>query len=144
MRVFGWFVALSLGCSTVALGQRPGCTEKQAQHAEEEIGQLRTWDSLYRSFLRYHNCDDGSIAEGYDDVVSLKLLLGNWDTLPRLATLLDSDKHFKSFVFRHISLTALGADDLKKLKAKAVHNCPEGRADLCRDIRLRVVKLERE
>lgn len=144
MRVFGCVVALSLLCSSAALGQRPGCTQKQANRAEEETGDIRSWDSLYRSFLRYHNCDDGAIAEGYDDVVSLKLLLGKWNTVPQLAALLDKDKHFKSFVLEHISLTALDTDDLKKLKAKAVHNCPAGQAELCNDIRRRVVKLEHE
>lgn len=144
MRAFRWIVALSLVCGAVALAQTPGCTAEQARRADEEADHLRSWDSLYHSFLRYQNCDDGSIAEGYDDVVSLKLLMAKWNTLPQLAALLDKDKHFRAFVLKHISLTALSGDDLKQLKAKAVHHCPAGQTELCRAIRHRVVELEQE
>jgi len=137
-------MALSLFCSAVALAQRPGCTAEQARRADEEASHLQSWDSLYRSFLRFQNCDDGSIAEGYDDVVSLKLLIGKWDTLPQLGALMGKDKHFRAFVLKHISLTALSADDLKLLKVNAVHHCPAGQKEICNDIRRTVVKLEQE
>jgi hypothetical protein len=67
-----------------------------------------------------------------------RLLLDHWDTLPQLAVLLKKNKRVKTFALRHVSLTALDTNDLKKVGTKAVQHCPVGQDDLCKDLRRRV------
>src|SRR6516162_926836 len=48
------------------------CTLDQSNQAEQTIGGLSTWDQVFVSFKYYKQCDDGAVAEGYDDkIVSL-------------------------------------------------------------------------
>ena len=81
--------------------------------AEEETDKLQTWGALYQSYRRHADCDDGAVAEGYDEVVA-RLLRDHWDPLPQFAVLFEKDQRFKTFVLRHVSLTSLDTNDLKK------------------------------
>jgi hypothetical protein len=124
-------------CCQVAIAQRPLCSQDQQAKAIEETAKLQTWGALYQSYRRYADCDDGAVAEGYDEVVA-RLLRDHWDTLPEFAVLLKKDKRFKSFAFRHVSLTSLDMNDLKKVGTEAVAHCPIGQDELCRDLHRRV------
>ena len=124
-------------CCQIAVGQRPLCSQYQQAKAEEETDRLQTWGALYQSYLRYAHCDDGAVAEGYDEVVA-RLLRDHWDTLPQFAVLLTKDKRFETFALRHVSLTSLDTNDLKKVGAKAMQHCPIGQDNLCKDLRRRV------
>jgi hypothetical protein len=105
--------------------------------AEEETDKLQTWGALYQSYRRHADCDDGAVAEGYDEVVA-RLLRDHWDTLPQFAVLFEKDQRFKAFVLRHVSLTSLDTNDLKKVGTNAVEHCPIGQDNLCKDLRRRV------
>ncbi len=130
--VLGFSVVL---CWQTALAQRKLCTDAQEDQAEREAAKLRTWDALYHSYRRYAHCDDGAIAEGYDESVA-RILLDHWDLLSRLAILSEKDKQFKSFVLRHVGVTTtLGTSEAKKLRIKAALHCPVGQSQLCADLR---------
>lgn len=125
-------------CCQIAVGQWPSCSQDQQAKAEEETDKLQTWGALYQSYRRYAHCDDGAVAEGYDEVVA-RLLRDHWDTLPQFGVLLKKDKRFKTFALRHVSLTSLDTNDLKNIGAKAVQHCPIGQDNLCKGLRRRVV-----
>ena len=124
-------------CCQIAVGQRPSCSQNQQAKAEEETEKLQTWGALYQSYRRYAHCDDGAVAEGYDEVVA-RLLRDHWDTLPQFGVLLKKDKRFKTFALRHVSLTSLDTNDLNKVVTKSVQHCPIGQDNLCKDLRRRV------
>lgn len=120
-------------CCQIPLAQRPSCSQDRQATAEEETDKLQTWGALYQSYRRFADCDDGAVAEGYDEVVA-RLLRDRWDMLPQFAVLLKKDQRFKTFVLRHVSLTSLDISDLKKVGAKAVQQCPIGQDSLCKDL----------
>ena len=124
-------------CCQIAVAQRPSCSQDRQTKAEEEINKLETWGALYQSYRHYAHCDDGAVAEEYDEVVA-RLLRDHWDTLPEFAVLLKKDQRFKTFALRHVSLTSLDTNDLKKVGTNAVEHCPIPQDSLCKDLHRRV------
>jgi hypothetical protein len=108
------------------------CTQAEAMQALDESDRLRDWDELYRSFQRFAQCDDGAIAEGYDDTIE-KLLVGQWDRIDQFVTLGKSNEPFRIFVLKHINalITAEGAETITR---NARSSCPRGDQELCRII----------
>jgi len=133
MRVLGFVLALCLFSCNGAYGQRPGCTAKQGLRAEYETDNLKGWDSLYIWYVRYHNCDEGAIAEGYAEAVA-RLMVDHWSTLPKFPTLYKSSPKFRTFVLKHIDAT-LAMNDLERIRKNAIGGCPANMAKDCRDIR---------
>jgi len=60
------FALLLLFCDSgsVAAKTTPPCTRAQANKAEAEADQLKGWNAVYLSFLRYAPCDDGPLQRG--------------------------------------------------------------------------------
>ena len=106
------------------------CTTQEAMQAEESTDHLNDWNDNYDSFGRFSQCDDGGIAEGYSDAVS-KLLADDWNQFPDLVRLAATDKHFQSFVLRHVDET-IPAERLKKVAQNANSRCLAHAARLCR------------
>jgi hypothetical protein len=107
------------------------CTETEIKEAQKEADQLSDWDSVYRSFKRFANCDEGGIAEAYSDSVG-RLLARDWkhvDVLVRLT----SDPAFEDFVIRHIDET-MSEDEAALVINNARLHCPHGARRLCRSI----------
>jgi hypothetical protein len=98
-----------------------------------EADRLRTWNALHQSYKRYAACDDGAIAEGYSESVG-SILSNHWETLPRLASLSNSDHSFKKFVLRHLDAT-LDTAQLKKIRVSAIHHCAAEQQPLCEQIK---------
>ena len=109
------------------------CSHADAEKADYEASRVRTWDKLYHSHLHYSGCDDGSIWEGYSDS-TVRMLAYHWDTLPQAFPLFASDAGFYKFVLKHIDPTTK-YDDLKMVRANAIHSCPTGGNDYCVQIR---------
>jgi hypothetical protein len=93
---------------------------------------LRSWDSLYRSYKLYRQCDDGAIAEGYSKSV-VRILADHWSTPPRLATLSRRDARFLRFVVGHVDATT-NLDDLKNIRINANTQCPPRLSAICTDL----------
>ena len=109
------------------------CGARKAHQAERAIDNLTSWNRLYRWYLNYGECDDGSIAEGYSEAVA-RNLVDRWGTLPRFAELARKDSDFQRFVLKHIDQT-LNDTDLKKISKNAATYCPTGLRRLCVDLR---------
>ncbi len=105
------------------------CTNEDAYQAEGEIGNLKTWDDLYRMFKRYAACDDAAIAEGYSDTVG-RLLAKDWKHINELKKLCDSDKAFERFVYKHLDIT-IPADTWKIIINNATNSCPSNAKRMC-------------
>jgi hypothetical protein len=105
------------------------CTSLEGRHALDEADAPRTWDALYKSYLKFRHCDDGAIGEGYSESVA-RILTDHWNTLPRFVQLASKDAAFQSFVIRHLDAT-LNMDDVQKIKQDAVTHCPAGLRTTC-------------
>lgn len=128
-----------LVASRLFSAQLPGCTQAQARAAEKGIDSLRTWADLHSAFTQFRRCDDGAIAEGWDDFVA-RMLAQNWSKLAELQRLAKVDTNFRGFVIRHISNTATG-DDLDRALVNARERCPGSARRLCSDIATAVKRL---
>lgn len=118
---------------TEFFSQTVHCSHADAEKADYEASRVQTWDKLYHSYLRYSGCDDGSIAEGYSDSV-VRLLAHHWNKLPQALPLFASNAGFYKFVLKHIDPTTAN-DDLKMIRADAIHSCPTGGNEYCVQIR---------
>jgi hypothetical protein len=73
---------------------------------------IRTWDALYKSYSSHPTCDDGIVGENYSESVA-RILVDNWNTLPRLASIARENGDFRRFVLKHVDAT-LDMNDLKE------------------------------
>jgi hypothetical protein len=71
---------VAVGFCVTARAEKTECTRAAAMATESQPRPL-TWIALYKSFDRYGQCDDGSVAEAWSDFVAT-LLAEHWDTLP--------------------------------------------------------------
>jgi hypothetical protein len=123
-------IGLRFGSMAVARdSQKRQCTKDEAIQALTEADSLDDWDQVHRSYLRFSQCDDGAIAEGYADSVS-KLLANNWGSFGRLLTLASADRMFQQFVLNHLDPT-VPQIVLLKISTNARSNCPVGGRSLC-------------
>ena len=132
-----WLTLLAV--SVLLSAQAPDCSETQALAAETGVGRLKTWADLYSAFQQFQACDDGEIAEGWDDFVA-RMLGQNWTKLVELQKLAAGDSKFRAFVIRHISNTADG-HDLDRTLVNARDHCPKSARRLCANIATAVKKL---
>jgi hypothetical protein len=108
------------------------CSSSEAKAAAEAIDTMRTWPALYTGFKKYGNCDDGSIAEGFDNDV-VHLLATDWASLETAAEIFARDNAFRKFALRHITATA-DTDELRHISTFAASRCPAKLIALCKDI----------
>jgi hypothetical protein len=114
-----------------AVEQKP-CTDAAASLAQKEADKLKDWNSVYRSYQNFGQCDQGSIAEQYSDSVS-HLLAHDWKHLDELLRLAASDRKFQQFVSRHID-ESMTEDEAERIIRNARTNCPAAARWLCKAI----------
>jgi hypothetical protein len=128
-------LVFALALSSTAFAANPTkkqCTKQEAIQAENGLDSLKNWDDVYRSYRTFSHCDDGSIAEGYSDVVT-RLLADDWKHFPRLVALANANKPFREFVLKHIDETV--SDTVRsKISDNARSRCPRGGQALCDSI----------
>jgi len=128
-------LVFTLAMSSAAFAAKPAekqCTKQEAIQAENGLDSLNSWDDFYHSYRTFSHCDDGSISEGYSDVVT-KLLADDWKHFPRLVALTNTNKPFREFVLKHIDETV--SDTVRsKIADNARSRCPRGGESLCRSI----------
>ena len=123
-------VGLSLSpLSTSAAAPAHECTLSESRQAEQATGSLPNWDTIYTWYRRWAACDDGGVAEGNSEAVTL-LLAEHWAMTPRLAALGREDARFASFVVEHVDET-VPAERLRRISANARKACPKGERVLC-------------
>ncbi|MRS92062.1 hypothetical protein GJV04_18755 [Enterobacteriaceae bacterium RIT714] len=108
------------------------CAKPEADAAEMTVDNLKTWASVYDNYVRYQQCDEGSIGEGHSEAI-IRLLVDHWNELPTLEALAKQHPPFADWVLSHIDST-LNADDLEKAANTAQSQCPLSDAGLCQKI----------
>jgi hypothetical protein len=110
------------------------CDELQEQWRHQP--EPKNWNSLYRLFKRFGQCNDGEIADGTSFYVG-QLFLKQWAHLDVLNRLTVSDKSFGDFVLRHLDAT-ISEGELKAILDLSKWHCPGGQEKLCRLVAIRV------
>ncbi len=108
------------------------CTKADAVTAETKAAYLKSWAEIYESYKRYGHCDDGAIAEGFTESVTVLLAKG-WSKLPELTARISQDERFRTFVLRHVNASA-DEQNLKLIATNARRRCPEEDKPLCQAI----------
>lgn len=108
------------------------CTIKDADAAEQAIDHLTNWQAMNDNFIRFHQCDEGSIAEGNSEAV-IRLLVDKWEALPKLSMLIRQNAAFETWVLSHIDST-LNSGDLQAAVNLATTQCPASESALCQKI----------
>ena len=111
----------------VSVAQQKPCTEAERRQVEAEADELRSWDALYKSYRKYRYCDDVDAQEGYSESIA-RILADHWETLPRLAKLIEHDSSFGKFVGLDATMDM---KDVAKIRNNALHRCPAGLEKLC-------------
>jgi hypothetical protein len=132
-----WIAAM---WTTVSVADTRICTEADAEAAETVAATAVSWGQLHQQFWRYAHCDDGAIAEGFSESVTV-LLAKHWDDLEELGMIVTSDSAFRKFVIRHIDET-VAEERLKLIAENADNQCPRYLKKLCLDIRAAVKQRE--
>jgi len=112
------------------------CSKDDALLAEQEAASLTEWRTVYGSYVKYHQCDDGSIAEGYSESVSM-ILADRWPQIDDLAKMIQKDKNFRPFVLRHLD-ESVPSGRLRIIESNARNQCPQKHRALC-DLILRSI-----
>jgi len=73
----------------------------EAFAAESVVDYLDSWKEVYKAFKEFGHCDDGAIAEGFDDVISI-LWADHWNTLYEMIKYTRENEEFKKFIYRRI------------------------------------------
>lgn len=100
MKIFIKIFSLSFLSLIVTFNCHAACSIYKAKTTEETIVGIKSWSDLDEHFAEFHSCDDGAIAEGYSDVISM-LLTKKWKELNSLKI----DDEFKKFIVSHIDKT---------------------------------------
>ena len=143
LRAVRWAIFVPvLFAGAAASAHRPKvCTRDDAIHAEQALDGLTDWRQAYNFFWRYDHCDDGAVAEGYDDRV-VGLLTKQWSTVRELAKLCRQDQAFQRFVLKHID-TLMSAQQADTIATNAQRNCPAGAAEICKRLKAASIEVER-
>jgi hypothetical protein len=125
------FLLLFVATSSSLASSEKLCTKEDAYQAESDTDHLKSWGDVYSSFKRYSHCnlDDGGVAEGYSDKISL-LLANDWGNIAKLNKLCESDKKFEQFIYRHLDMT-IPADTWEIMVNNATKKCPSGAKRIC-------------
>lgn len=121
-----------LGLPANALADTRVCAKEEALAAETVAATAQSWGQLHQQFARYHYCDDGAIAEGFSESVTV-LLSRHWQDVRELETIFRTDSAFRKFVIWHIDET-VPAERLKRIAGNAKKRCPRSLKGLCHDI----------
>ena len=123
---------LFLGCVSPSSAQTEACPTELAMKAEGEASTLETWQSVFVSYKKYRQCDDGAIAEGYSSSIAT-LLADYWEDIGQLTRLSNQNTRFNKFVLRHVDET-MSFDQATTIAKNIAQRCPSGATKLCAEI----------
>lgn len=109
-----------------------GCDDRKASEAEDVAATPATWRELYGTFVLFRACDDGAIAEGFSEAVTV-ILAEKWALLPELSALASIDPAFEEFVLRHADASA-AEENLEAIVNSSRDACPAQHTALCQRV----------
>jgi hypothetical protein len=129
---------LFFGCVSAAAAQTDACPRELGLNAESEASTLETWQSVFVSYKKYKQCDDGAIAEGYSSSIAT-LLSDHWEDIGQLTRLSNQNTRFNKFVLRHVDET-MNFDQATTIKKNVAERCPSASKKLCAEIQRQFAK----
>ncbi|RDS78976.1 hypothetical protein DWU98_20175 [Dyella monticola] len=108
--------------------------------AMSEASDLKTWGSVFDSYKKYKQCDDGATAEGYSASVAY-LLADKWQDIGQLLSLSGKSNGFRQFVLKHVDET-MSKDQSITISKNIKYHCPIAAKVLCADIRHRFAEFQ--
>ena len=115
-------------------GKYGDCRLEQGLQAGGEADDgFEDWVSLYKSYVKYHQCVDGWIAESYSIAVG-ELLVKRWETLHQLNELSALDPVFGDWVLDCRVHPAFPPNSYDAMFENASGRCPQGQELLCKRI----------
>jgi hypothetical protein len=124
------FAMLLVAAVSVAAQDR-ACPPKDSSAAEKAIDRVVGWDQLYKAYKDYRHCDTGPVDEVFTE--ALMRCIVEWKHVEALAKLMDSDKEYREFIFRHLGSPA-AKGDVESIYSRAKMNCPKGLDAFCGQI----------
>lgn len=109
------------------------CTQMEAYAAESVTDYLDSWKNVNLAFREFGHCDDGGIAEGFDEAISL-LWANQWKKLPEMLKYTKMNKEFKAFIYKRIWSETVPSERWQKILKKAQKECPNGGKEFCAEI----------
>lgn len=109
------------------------CTKMEAYAAESVTAYLDSWGNVNLAFREFGHCDDGSVAEGFDEAIS-KLWAKQWHHLPSMLKYTKESKSFKKFVYKRIWSETIPAERWQNILKKAQTECPYGGKEFCSEV----------
>jgi len=109
------------------------CTQMEAYAAETVTDYLDSWNNVSRAFRDFGHCDDGGIAEGFDEAMSL-LWANQWQNLPEMLKYTEENKDFKSFIYKRIWSETVPAERWQKILKNAERECPSSGKEFCAEV----------
>ena len=109
------------------------CTQMEAYAAESVTDYLDSWMNVNLAHREFGHCDDGGIAEGFDEAISL-LWANQWTKLPEMLKYTRKNKEYKAFIYKRIWSETIPLERWKKIMRKARNECPSGGNEFCAEI----------
>ncbi len=88
---------------------------------------------MHMAYQAYGHCDDGSIAEGFDEAISL-LWDKHWELVPEMQNETTSDSGFKNFVFKRIGSETIPMERWRRIVSNAKTQCPPSARAFCKEV----------
>ena len=138
IRVFCLCLCFSFAATGSALANKKGCSEEEAQKAEAQTENLKSWEAVYEFYGSYEHCHDGGVEEGVSNAVA-KLLANHWELFPAFVEAAANNKEFEKYVLHHLNATIDWEHDAPKIRENAEHHCPPELSRLCKSLLSRTV-----
>lgn len=115
------------------------CSQKDAMYLERMAAKVTKWKQMHTLYKRYHQCDDGAIAEGFSESVSI-MLSQSWEQIGSLQRIIQQDASFEAFVLNHLDET-LPEERLQSIENLARNSCPRSAIKLCENVLKRLKQI---
>lgn len=106
------------------------CTKMEAFAAESVAVYVSSWEEAYFAFIEFGHCDDGAIAEGFSEKISL-LWSEHWETLPEMYVFFNKSSKFRAFVMRRVHDETVPEERWSIIRNNAKNNCSEVASNFC-------------
>lgn len=120
--------------TSIAFASNPECPQQMAINADDAADQINSWTTAYQAFIKYSHCDDGGIAEGFDERI-LQLLSVDAPKYDELSGFVKKNSKFEAFVLQHVAGTGEGKLQIDATK-KAANCFEQSKLPFCRKIAL--------
>jgi hypothetical protein len=114
------------------------CSSRNEIISERMSVQYKSWSELHKNYIKYRNCDDGAIAEGFSESTTV-LLEKKWGDFTKNYFTYSKDKNFIEFIIKHIDATTK-AERLIVIKRNAENFCSAQMKEFCNTVILQSVR----